>query len=71
MQHVVLNISAILAVANFEINFIENKIQREWRIISDHFLLLFQINDAVASTSEDSTSKDVSNGQITVTLADK
>ncbi|XP_036139906.1 MAGUK p55 subfamily member 5-A isoform X2 [Monomorium pharaonis] len=30
-----------------------------------------RINDAVASTSEDSTSKDVSNGQITVTLADK
>ncbi|KAH0955739.1 hypothetical protein HN011_002843 [Eciton burchellii] len=30
-----------------------------------------QINDAVASTSEDSASKDVTNGQITVTLADK
>ncbi|XP_029166769.1 uncharacterized protein LOC114937477 [Nylanderia fulva] len=30
-----------------------------------------QINDAVASTSEDSAAKDVSNGQITVTLADK
>ncbi|XP_026829275.1 MAGUK p55 subfamily member 5 isoform X2 [Ooceraea biroi] len=30
-----------------------------------------QINDAVASTSEDSTSKGVTNDQITVTLADK
>ncbi|CAL1687938.1 unnamed protein product [Lasius platythorax] len=30
-----------------------------------------QINDAVASTSEDSAAKDVTNGQITVTLADK
>ncbi|XP_067212291.1 uncharacterized protein sdt isoform X9 [Linepithema humile] len=30
-----------------------------------------QINDAVASTSEESASKDVTNGQITVTLADK
>jgi len=32
---------------------------------------MFQINDAVASTSEDSAAKDVTNGQITVTLADK
>ncbi|XP_072752916.1 protein PALS1 isoform X9 [Anoplolepis gracilipes] len=30
-----------------------------------------QINDAVASTSEDSAAKEVTNGQITVTLADK
>ncbi|XP_050451389.1 uncharacterized protein LOC126851450 isoform X3 [Cataglyphis hispanica] len=30
-----------------------------------------QINDAVASTSEDSAAKDVTNGQITVTLPDK
>ncbi|KAG5336107.1 MPP5 protein, partial [Acromyrmex heyeri] len=41
------------------------------RYITDHFSLLFQTINSVASTSEDSTSKDVSNGQITVTLADK
>ncbi|XP_025074678.1 MAGUK p55 subfamily member 5-A [Pogonomyrmex barbatus] len=40
-------------------------------MIKTIFWLLFQINDAVASTSEDSAPKDESNGQITVTLADK
>lgn len=45
---------------------LQNKIQLMlyiWR--------MFQINDAVASTSEDSAAKDVTNGQITVTLPDK
>jgi len=65
-------IAAALMIADLRIMSHKAELKFNWaRAVQRPVCSMFQINDAVASTSEDSASKDVTNGQITVTLADK